>query len=43
MSKKIIVAIDETDIVSLKDIVDSLDNEKCLIKIGRVAFNSIGH
>jgi len=43
MSKKIIVAIDETDIVSLKDIVDSLDNEKCLIKIGSVAFNSIGH
>ena len=43
MSKKIIVAIDETDIVSLKDIVDSLDNKKCLIKIGSVAFNSIGH
>tara|TARA_Y100000768_G_scaffold386469_1_gene374951 strand:+ start:4001 stop:4672 length:672 start_codon:yes stop_codon:yes gene_type:complete len=43
MSKKIIVAIDETDIVSLKNIVDSLDNEKCLIKIGSVAFNSIGH
>ena len=43
MSKKIIVAIDETDIVSLKNIVDSLDNEKCIIKIGSVAFNSIGH
>ena len=43
MSKKIIVAIDETDIVSLKNIVDSLDNERCLIKIGSVAFNSIGH
>ena len=42
MSKKIIVAIDETDIVSLKNIVDSLDNERCLIKIGSVAFNSIG-
>ena len=43
MSKKIIVAIDETDIVSLKNIIDSLDNEKCIIKIGSVAFNSIGH
>jgi len=43
MSKKIIVAIDETDIVSLNNIVDSLDNEKCIIKIGSVAFNSIGH
>ena len=43
MSKKIIVAIDETDIVSLKNIVDSLDNEKCIIKIGSVAFNSMGH
>ena len=43
MSKKIIVAIDETDIVSLKNIVDSLDNEKCIIKIGSVAFNSMVH
>tara|TARA_B100001175_G_scaffold134013_1_gene113931 strand:+ start:2502 stop:3170 length:669 start_codon:yes stop_codon:yes gene_type:complete len=43
MSKKIIVAIDETDIVSLVNILDSLDSDKCLIKIGSVAFNSIGH
>tara|TARA_B100001094_G_scaffold320846_1_gene367667 strand:- start:335 stop:1006 length:672 start_codon:yes stop_codon:yes gene_type:complete len=43
MFRKIIVAIDETDIVSLKKIVDSLDNKKCLIKIGSVVFNSIGH
>ena len=43
MSKKIIVAIDETDIVSLANILDSLDNDKCLIKIGSVVFNSIGH
>tara|TARA_Y100000741_G_C18197825_1_gene536331 strand:- start:350 stop:1018 length:669 start_codon:yes stop_codon:yes gene_type:complete len=39
---KIIVAIDETDLVSLRDIADSLDSKKCLIKIGSVAFNSIG-
>ena len=43
MFRKIIVAIDETDIASLKNIVNSLDNKKCLIKIGSVAFNSIGH
>ena len=43
MSKKIIVAIDETDITLLRGIVDSLDSKKCLIKIGSVAFNSIGH
>ena len=39
---KIKVAIDETDLVSLRDIADSLDSKKCLIKIGSVAFNSIG-
>ena len=27
----------------MKNIVDSLDNEKCIIKIGSVAFNSMGH
>ena len=43
MFRKIIVAIDETDVASLKNIVSSLDNKKCLIKIGSVAFNSIGH
>tara|TARA_X000000950_G_scaffold286658_1_gene396236 strand:- start:5911 stop:6582 length:672 start_codon:yes stop_codon:yes gene_type:complete len=42
MPKKIIVAIDETDFVSFKKIVDLLDYQKCLIKIGSVAFNSIG-
>jgi orotidine 5''-phosphate decarboxylase, subfamily 1 len=42
MSKKIIVAIDETDIILFKKIVTALDKEKCLIKIGSVSFNSIG-
>ena len=43
MSKNIIVAIDESELTSLKDIIDSLDSDKCMIKIGSVAFNSIGH
>ena len=43
MSKNIIVSIDESVLTSLKDIIDSLDSDKCMIKIGSVAFNSIGH
>ncbi len=43
MLKKIIVAIDEIDKQKIQNIIDSLDNNKCLIKIGSVAFNSIGH
>jgi len=43
MSKNIIVAIDESNMASFKDIVNSLNNEKCIIKIGSVVFNSIGH
>ncbi len=43
MHKKIIVALDEINISSFRSIVDSLDNEICIIKIGSVAFNSIGH
>tara|TARA_B100000945_G_scaffold88123_1_gene68558 strand:+ start:211 stop:873 length:663 start_codon:yes stop_codon:yes gene_type:complete len=38
----IIVAIDETELDQLKYIVDSLDNRKCMLKIGSVSFNSIG-
>ena len=38
----IIVAIDETELDKLKYIVDSLDNRKCMLKIGSVSFNSIG-
>ena len=43
MLKRIIVAIDETNLESFKSILNSLDNKKCLIKIGSVSFNSIGH
>ncbi len=39
----IIVAIDEIEFSSLKKIIDSLDNKKCMVKIGSVAFSSIGH
>ena len=43
MSKTIIVAIDETDLSKAKTIIENLDNEKCMLKIGSVSFNSIGH
>ena len=43
MSKTIIVAIDETDLNKAKTIIENLDNEKCMLKIGSVSFNSIGH
>ena len=39
----IIVAIDESDLKDVSNIIDNLDSSKCMIKIGSVAFNSIGH
>ncbi|MAK16586.1 MAG: orotidine-5'-phosphate decarboxylase [Gammaproteobacteria bacterium] len=42
MPKKIIVAVDEIDLSSLRNIIDCLDPNKCMIKIGSVSFNSIG-
>ena len=39
----IIVAIDEIDFKKASDILEKLDSEKCMIKIGSVSFNSIGH
>ena len=39
----IIVAIDEIKKKKSSNIIDNLDSEKCMIKIGSVAFNSIGH
>ena len=38
----IIVAIDEIDFKKASSIVDNLDSDKCMVKIGSVAFNSIG-
>ena len=43
MSKPIIVAVDETQLSSFKHIVDSLDSNLCMIKVGSVSFNAIGH
>ena len=39
----IIVAIDQTNFVKASEILNNLDSKKCMIKIGSVAFNSIGH
>ena len=43
MSKPIIVAVDETQLDSFKHIVDSLDSNLCMIKVGSVSFNAMGH
>jgi orotidine-5'-phosphate decarboxylase len=43
MSKPIIVAVDETQLSSFKQTVDSLDSDLCMIKVGSVSFNAIGH
>tara|TARA_B100000989_G_scaffold283384_1_gene249258 strand:- start:2155 stop:2817 length:663 start_codon:yes stop_codon:yes gene_type:complete len=39
----IIVAIDETNINKAAAIVENLDPKKCMIKIGSVSFNCVGH
>ena len=38
----IIVAIDEIDFKKASDILDKLNSNQCMLKIGSVAFNSIG-
>ena len=38
----IIVAIDENEFKKASCIIDNLDSDKCMVKIGSVAFNSIG-
>lgn len=43
MLKKIIVAVDEANSDRFKDIISSLDSDKCMIKVGSISFNSIGH
>ena len=43
MSKTIIVAVDETQLENFKSVVDSLDSDLCMIKIGSVSFNALGH
>ncbi len=39
----IIVAIDEKNFIRASAIIDNLDPKKCMVKIGSVSFNSIGH
>ena len=43
MSKTIIVAVDETQLEDFQSVVDSLDSNLCMIKIGSVSFNALGH
>ena len=40
---KIIVAIDEIEFNVFKNIIDQLNNKLCIIKIGSVSFNALGH
>ncbi|MFL2735313.1 MAG: orotidine-5'-phosphate decarboxylase [Gammaproteobacteria bacterium] len=39
----IIVAVDEIDINKATAIIENLDPKKCMIKIGSVSFNCLGH
>ena len=39
----IIVAIDETNFDKASIIIEDLDSSKCMIKIGSVSFNTLGH
>ena len=43
MSKTIIVAVDETQLENFQSVVDSLDSDLCMIKVGSVSFNALGH
>ena len=43
MSKTIIVAVDETQLEDFQSVVDSLDSDLCMIKVGSVSFNALGH
>jgi len=43
MPKNIIVAVDEYHLDAFKNIIDSLDSNLCMIKVGSVSFNALGH
>ena len=43
MTRSIIVAIDETNKDSFLNILGSLDSNLCMVKIGSVSFNALGH
>jgi orotidine-5'-phosphate decarboxylase len=39
----IIVAIDETTFERASEVIEDLDSKKCMVKIGSVTFNAMGH
>ena len=39
----IVVAIDEINFLKASNIIDNLDCDKCMVKIGSISFNSIGN
>jgi len=43
MLKTIIVAVDENNLKNFQNVVNSLDSDLCMLKIGSVSFNSLGH
>ena len=43
MTRSIIVAIDETNKDSFLNILNSLDSNLCMVKIGSASFNALGH
>ena len=43
MTKQIITAVDQSNLDLFKEIIDSLDSNLCMVKIGSVSFNALGH
>ena len=43
MNKPIITAVDEYNLDSFKKIIDALDINLCMVKVGSVSFNALGH
>ena len=43
MTKSIITAVDESNLDSFKKVIDALDINLCMVKVGSVAFNTLGH
>ena len=41
-TKKIIIAIDEINLGKFKEIINSLDSNICMVKVGSVSFNALG-
>ena len=42
MTKSIIVALDEYDQIKFDKLLDQLDPELCMVKVGSVSYNSLG-